>query len=259
MSITNRGLLNLQLRQMTLKKKIAWDPKKTAAIICDMWDEHWCKGASSRVAEMAPRMNEVIRALRNQGVLIIHAPSGTMDFYKDHPCREWMRIVSPIETDVPLLPWVHFDPKREGAFPIDYSDGGCDCEPQCQSCQVWSRQIELIELMDGDAITDNADAYYLMKTRQIENVIIMGVHTNICVLGRPFGIRQLVTQEMNVLLMRDMTDTMYNPRMRPYVDHFTGNGLVFQHIEKYWCPTMTSNQIIGGQPFRFQSDTRTYG
>ena len=25
------------------EKKVAWDPKKTAIIICDMWDEHWCK------------------------------------------------------------------------------------------------------------------------------------------------------------------------------------------------------------------------
>ena len=27
------------------------------------------------------------------------------------------------------------------------------------------------------------------------------------------------------------------------------------HIEKYWCPTITSDQIIGGSPFRFADDT----
>ena len=32
-----------------------------------------------------------------------------------------------------------------------------------------------------------------------------------CVLGRPFGIRQMVHLGKNVALMRDMTDTMYNP------------------------------------------------
>jgi alpha-L-fucosidase len=40
------------------------------------------------------------------------------------------------------------------------------------------------------------------------------------------------------------------------VDHFTGNDLVTWHIEKYWCPTITSDQVLGGTPFRFAADTR---
>src|SRR5688500_3082271 len=57
------------------------EPRGTAIIVCDMWDQHWCKGATDRVGEMAPRMNEVIEAARKRGMLIIHAPSETMDFY----------------------------------------------------------------------------------------------------------------------------------------------------------------------------------
>ncbi|HVW36905.1 MAG TPA: hypothetical protein VHB99_06355, partial [Pirellulales bacterium] len=45
-----------------------WDPAKTAIIVCDMWDRHWCRGATERVAEMAPRMNEVLKAARRRGV-----------------------------------------------------------------------------------------------------------------------------------------------------------------------------------------------
>jgi hypothetical protein len=56
----------------------AWDPKKTAIVVCDMWDRHWCVGATNRVAEMAPRMNEVVSAARKMGVLIIHCPSDTL-------------------------------------------------------------------------------------------------------------------------------------------------------------------------------------
>ncbi|MHC4482571.1 MAG: hypothetical protein ACYSW4_03380, partial [Planctomycetota bacterium] len=26
--------------------RLAWEPCETAVIICDMWDEHWCKGAT---------------------------------------------------------------------------------------------------------------------------------------------------------------------------------------------------------------------
>jgi hypothetical protein len=77
-----------------------------------------------------------------------------------------------------------------------------------------------------------------------------------CVLGRPFSIRQMVYQGQNVVLMRDLTDSMYNSRSKPRVDHFTGNDLVTWHIEKYWCPTITSDQIIGGGTFRFAADAK---
>jgi len=84
----------------------------------------------------------------------------------------------------------------------------------------------------------------------------MGVHLNMCVLGRPVGIRQMVTIGKNVVLMRDMTDTMYNPKKRPFVSHFAGTDLVVQHVEKFWCPSITSTALTGKSPFRFKNDPR---
>ena len=109
-------------------------------------------------------------------------------------------------------------------------------------------------LTEGDAITDSAEAFYLMRQRGLTNVLVMGVHENMCVLGRPFAIRQMVAQGQNVLLMRDMTDTMYNPRSWPHVDHFTGTDLVIEHVEKHWCPSFTSTDLTGKKPFRFAED-----
>ena len=120
----------------------------------------------------------------------------------------------------------------------------------------WSRQIATLEIKAGDAITDSIEAYYLMRHRGITNVLIMGVHENMCVLNRAFAIKQMVKLGQNVALVRDLTDTMYNSRRRPYVDHFTGNDLMTWHIEKYWCPTVTSDQFVGGVPFRFAADTK---
>lgn len=233
-----------------------WDPQKTAAIVCDMWDAHWCKGATARVAEMAPRMNQLIAELRKRGVLIIHCPSDTLKFYKDHPGRALAQRAPKVETKPPLGGWVGLMPGREGPLPIDDSDGGCDCEPKCAQGHPWRKQSEVLEIKDGDAITDSAEAFYLMKQRGLTHVIVMGVHTNMCVLGRPFSIRQMVLQGQRVALVRDMTDTMYNSKRKPLVDHFTGTDLVVSHIEKHWCPTFTSDQLMGGQPLRFAADKR---
>jgi nicotinamidase-related amidase len=233
-----------------------WEPKKTAVVICDMWDNHWCKAASSRVAEMAPRMNDLIGSLRSSGVLIIHCPSDTMKYYVNHPGRKLAQSAPKVETAIPLQRWCKLDPAKEGPLPVDDSDGGCSDVPPSKVEYLWKHEIDTLEIKEGDAITDSAEAFYLMKQRGIENVIVMGVHINMCVLGRPFSIRQMVQQGQHVVLVRDMTDSMYNPAMRPKVDHFTGTDLIIEHIEKYWCPTMTSDQILGGKPFRFAEDKR---
>src|SRR5262245_24661251 len=36
-----------------LTETVEWDARKTAVILCDMWDKHWCQGATRRVGEMA--------------------------------------------------------------------------------------------------------------------------------------------------------------------------------------------------------------
>jgi nicotinamidase-related amidase len=234
----------------------SWESSATAVVICDMWDKHWCKGATERVAEMAPRMNQVVTELRKRGVLIIHCPSETMRFYEGTPGRKLAQSAPPAPVKKPLQGWCSLDSVKEPPLPIDDSDGGCDDSPQCEQGSPWRHQIATIEIQPGDAVTDSSEAYNLMRQRGITNVIVMGVHQNMCVLGRPFSIRQMVYQGQNVVLMRDLTDSMYNSRRKPWVDHFTGNDLMAWHIEKYWCPTITSDQIVGGQPFRFSADTK---
>ena len=232
-----------------------WDAKKTAVVICDMWSKHWCASATRRVGEMAPRMNAVVEAARKKGCLIIHCPSGGVKLYADTPMRKLAANAPKAETKIPLKGWCHLDDKRETKLPIDDSDGGCDCLPRCSTKTKMDRhQVAIIKMEKGDAITASAEAFYLMKQRGIKNVIVMGVHTNMCVLGRPFSIRQMVYQGQNVVLMRDLTDTMYNPRMRPFVSHFRGTDLIVEHIEKFWCPTITSVDFVDGEPLRFKDD-----
>jgi nicotinamidase-related amidase/type 1 glutamine amidotransferase len=245
-------------RYHAITRDQAWEPQETAIVVCDMWDAHTCPNAALRVSQMAPRMNDVLKAARSKGVLIIHCPSNTMEFYKDHPGRKLAQQAPKVTPERPLVNWCYLDKEHEAPLPIDDTDGGCDCERTWKKGDPfpWTRQIATLEITDGDAITDSAEAYYLMRQRGVKNVIVMGVHTNMCVLGRPFSIRQLVYQGMNVALMRDLTDTMYNPEKAPFVSHFTGTDLVVEHIERHWCPTLISGDLLDGKEHRFPADTR---
>jgi type 1 glutamine amidotransferase len=40
------------------------------------------------------------------------------------------------------------------------------------------------------------------------------------------------------------------------VSHFAGTDLVVEHIERYWCPSVTSADLLAGEPFRFKEDRR---
>ena len=233
-----------------------WDPARTAVIICDMWDAHHCVSAARRVAEMAPRMNSVVAALRDEGTLLIHAPGGCMDFYAATPAR--VRATQAPKSDASVsVDWNDWDNERDARLPTTLTDPGpCSCESTapCGSAEPpypWTRQTPLIEINSDDAVSDDGqEVLNLLEQRQIEDVIVMGVHTNICVLGRSNGIRQLVYSGKRPVLCRDLTDSFHrDPR-----GHFWGTEQIIAHIERRWCPTVTSDQLVGGMPFRFSEE-----
>ncbi|HAM73308.1 MAG TPA: protein-signal peptide and transmembrane prediction, partial [Verrucomicrobiales bacterium] len=193
-----------------------------------------------------------------------HSPSSVVGFYNGTPQRQLALDAPFAPTPKPLstserwgTAWCWPDPAREKGLPIDDSDMGCDCPVKCTIREAWTRQIRTLEIGPRDAITDNGqETWNLLQRRGINHILIMGVHLNMCVLGRPFGIRQMVHEGKEVALIRDMTDTMYDHRMKPRVDHFTGTDLVVEHVEKYWCPSLLSSDLTGQPAFRFQEDTR---
>lgn len=233
-----------------------WDPSETAIIICDMWDQHWCKGATSRVGELAPRINEVITIGREKGMLIVHSPSDCMDYYKDYPGRKLAQKYRKSK-EGKLVGDGKLDSEKDAEWPIDQDNGGCDDSPVCTQRSAWKKQNDQIEIKDKDAISDSGtELAGLFKAKGIKNVILTGVHTNMCVIGRTFGLRNMARLGKNVVLMRDLTDVMYDSRSAPHVSHFTGINLIVEYIEKYVAPTIVSTDFTGKKQFRFKDDKR---
>jgi type 1 glutamine amidotransferase/nicotinamidase-related amidase len=257
-----------------VSERASWDAKKSAIIVCDMWDLHHCLNATRRVGEMAPRLNELLVEARKLGAVIIHAPSSCMDAYKDHSARLRAQR-TPRAKNLPrgIGEWCRKIPAEEnGKYPIDQSDGGEDDDPiehrewadklkamGRNPRAPWKSQIATLKIDKDDFISDSGEEIWsILEQHGIDRVILTGVHTNMCVLGRPFGLRQMAKNGKKVILMRDLTDTMYNPARPPHVSHFTGTDLIVEHIEKWVCPTATSDHLLGGKPFRFKGDKRPH-
>jgi hypothetical protein len=87
------------------------------------------------------------------------------------------------------------------------------------------------------------EIYNFCAQEGIKNIVLMGVHTNYCILAHPFGIRQQKKLGMNVVLARDLTDALYDPREPPFVSHARGTEIVIEHIERYLCPSILSEDL----------------
>jgi nicotinamidase-related amidase/type 1 glutamine amidotransferase len=253
-----------------------WSPEKTALIVCDFWDSHHCANAVKRVDEMAPRMAEIVKTARDKGMLIIHAPSDCMKTYESHPARK-RAMEAPPAASLPsgIDKWMYWkDAEEEKAgYPIDATDGGSDDTPEEDAAwreelkrqgrdtkHPWRGEHPAVSIdAERDIISDKGiEVWNVLESRGIRHVLFAGVHTNMCVCGRPFGLRQLSKNGKNIVLLRDLTDTMYNPAKRPFVSHYRGTELMLAHVEQRICPTVLSSEVFGGTAHTFGADKRRH-
>jgi nicotinamidase-related amidase len=206
-----------------------------------MWDRHWSEGATRRCSVLADKINTLASRVREKGSLVVHAPSGTMPFYEAAEARKRF-LAMPLPDHIPEPVSV-----REYPQPVDSSDGGSDTvDTYPPNTHVWTRQNEKIVIdQSRDLISgDEGDLLYAnLVSRGIKFLVYAGVHTNMCILNRSFGIKNMLRRGFRTALVRDLTDAMYNPGMPPYVSHEEGTALIVEYIEKFYSPTIDSSQL----------------
>ena len=177
-----------------------------------------------------PRMNETAAVARAAGVQIVHAPSGTMEHYAEHPARLRALEAEPADP-AEGLPEVALDPdslvgqlfapggeaaEYDPPLPVDAADHGTTAAEN-ESYKAWTSQHPGIDIdPERDLIADDGRVVYAcLQARRVTRMLILGVHTNMCVLHRSFGIKQMTKWGVETALIRDLTDTMYSPARRP--------------------------------------------
>ena len=245
------GTLSLRARRRSKEagaseQVLEWPVARTAIIICDMWNTHTCTICAQRVGVMAPRMNQVVHAARSAGVMIIHSPSDTMKFYEGTSYRERMRNAPTAESPFPIAKRCARLPEEDQNWPID-DTGGCDDAIPNHDVgppYPWTREHPAIDIAAFDGVSDSGqEIYNYCKQEGIDHIALMGVHANFCIMNRSFGVRQMTRLGFGVVVARDLTDAMYDPRDRPFVSHTRGTELVIEHIETQWCPTILAEDL----------------
>ena len=220
------------------------NPDETAIIVVDMWDVHWCHTATSRVAKLAVPMNQTLSAARAAGIHIIFAPSDVTGFYYDSPAR--LRTLAAPKATLPP-----FNPKysKVPQFPLSTrTDSGCEADDR--KGMPWTRQIATLHIdddVDYLIAADSQELYNIIRKEGLKNLLYMGVHENMCIMNRPFGIKRVAGwgwQPDRMAVVRELVDVMYTPNDSPYVSHAEGLELHTEYVEKFWASSVSMYDIL---------------
>ena len=206
------------------------DPRTVGVIAVDVWNYHWCKTATMRVDAFVPRMNKALDAARSLGMTVMLCPSDVVDNYVGYPQRE----------AVIALPTVAVPTVLDVSCPPVPDAGGCACgRERCAGNYGWDGMHPDLHIGENDWMPDTqAEVYAICQQRKLTHLIYIGFHTQVCLLGKPMGLRAMKSAGLQCVLARDMTDA--HPGYDPSRD-FTpdlNTEQVVEHFEKHLAPTI---------------------
>ena len=220
---------------ITLQKEEI-DPKRVGVIAVDVWNFHWCKTATMRVDAFVPRMNKALEAARELGMKVMLCPSDVVDNYVGYPQRE----------AIFALPKVTVPKVMDVTCPPVPDAGGCACgRERCAGNFGWDGMHPGLAIGPGDLMPDTqAEVYAICQKYGLTHLIYVGFHTQVCLLGKPMGLRAMKAAGLNCVLARDMTDAHpgYDPSRNFTPDLNTEQ--VVEHFEKHLAPTIHFQQEL---------------
>ena len=213
------------------------DTAKVAVIAVDMWNWHWCKTSTMRVGALVPRMNVCLEELRKMGVQVFLCPTDVADNYVGTAMVERVLAVPPLA--VPKAMKVECPAAQDG--------GGCTCGPghRCQGNYGWDGMHPELIIGEDDLMPNDPEMLHaILQRKGITHLIFMGVHTQVCLLGKSIGMRAMLEAGYRCFLARDLTDAhgKYDPVAKITPDLFTQQ--VVEHFEKYLAPSINMVETL---------------
>ena len=206
------------------------DARRVGVIAVDVWNHHWCKTATMRVDAFVPRIDQALAAARAMGMTVMLCPSDVVENYAGYPQRE--KVLALPKVTVPRL--------VDATCPPVPDAGGCACgRERCAGNYGWDGMHPGLRIGPEDWMPDTqAEVYAICQQRGLTHLLYVGFHTQVCLLGKPMGLRAMKTAGLQCVLARDMTDAHpgYDPS-RGFTPDLNTEQVV-EHFEKHLAPTI---------------------
>lgn len=215
---------------------VSLDAKKVGIVAVDMWNWHWCKTSTMRVGALVPRMNRALEAARKLGMQVFLCPTDVADNYVGTEMVESLAATRLMT--VPQVRQIQCPPAPDG--------GGCTCGPErCRGNYGWDGMHPDLIIGPDDLMPNDPQVLYsVCKAQGITHLLYLGVHTQVCLLGKSIGLRAMSEAGFTCILARDLTDAhgMYDPATGMTPDQFTAD--VVAHFEKHLSPTINLAETL---------------
>ncbi len=219
-----------------VEKEKTFHSSRVAVLVIGMWSGHQCKVADDKLQELSPKVDAFLKRCRSKDMKIIFGSSSLTKLPKYANLRKNMKNI-PFSTfkDKGLC----FPP-----IPFDDTDGGInERNPNFQRGEVDMNPA--IEIMDCDAMTDNSkEMLNYLYYHKCELLLVVGVHTNMCVLDRPYGMKNLARYGFPMALVRDLADPMIKPDGIVVKDREDALDKIVKYVEQYFAPSIDSRDLI---------------
>ena len=179
------------------------DPAKVAVFAIDCWGYHWCRTWRNRASSLMPRFNYSFDAARTLGMTFLFSPTNAMRDMNDLPQRKNTLALG----DQPLPALSNLEDRYPGALRF----GMCECGlgDDCHYTNNVNNQHPDLR-MQGDeyiALTQQ-EAFNVLKHRNITHVIYTGFATNMCLWGKPTGMKYMRQFGFRCMVARDLTEAI---------------------------------------------------
>ncbi|KKN14992.1 hypothetical protein LCGC14_0990510 [marine sediment metagenome] len=208
----------------------------TVLLVCDVWDNHYCKDLQRRMGPLAERIDKFASIVRQRGGHVLHCPSQTVDtYYNSWPQRKTMR-------KYPFARPVISEKMQTVKLPLDTTlTTGCPDIPPCPVHSDFTKQHEGIKILPRDLISDSGqEVYNFIKAENIDCVLMTGTVLNMCIMGRPFGVQALVNRRIPVRVVGDLVEVFYSPLESPNISIDQAKWFILGYIKAKWCPVTTT-------------------
>jgi nicotinamidase-related amidase len=219
-----------------VEKEKTFNSSEVAVLVIGMWSGHQCLVADTILHELSPKVNTFLKTCRSKNMKVIFGSSSLTKLPKYVPLRKNMKGLAFAKL---VDRGLSFPP-----IPFDDSDGGVN-----QKNPNFKRDdVDLhpsIEVADTDAMSDNSkEILNYLYHHNIKLLLVVGVHTNMCVLDRPYGIKNLARYGFPMAIVRDLADPMIKPDGIKVKDRADALDKIIRYTERYFCPSVDSRDMV---------------
>jgi hypothetical protein len=177
--------------------------EKVAIVVMDAWDYHWCRSWRTRAASLIPRMSYSLERARQLGITIVFSPTNAMrDMHHTIQRKATLEIpFHPMPENLGII--------AEGASP--FLGGYCECGygHDCYLTNNVNNQHPGLMMGEEDYIAvELQEVYNILAEKQITLVILAGFATNVCVWGKPAGLKNLINAGFQCTIASDLTEAI---------------------------------------------------